>query len=214
LPTKTQSIESCAGKELSVNADDSGVVQPALFAQPESQTPFADDAAIGNQSGSSSAADSASDPCAALTPISMRQVDISIAAPDGQFPTDHATSCWTQVQHSAGPCATRDWASSCYHWDATCLCHRPLYFEQINLERYGYGCCESLQPLASAAHFFGTVPALPYCMAVDCPGECIYTLGHYRPGGCPPWRYHCPPFDPLAVFSAGGVWTGMVFLIP
>ena len=68
------------------------------------------------------------------------------------------------------------------------FCHRPLYFEEINLERYGYGCGWCLQPGASAAHFFGTVPALPYLMTVDCPHECIYTLGHYRPGSCPPWR--------------------------
>jgi hypothetical protein len=124
----------------------------------------------------------------------MRQIDISIAAPAGQFPTDHAISCWTRVNQVAGPCgAWRDWAGTCYFWDATCLCYRPLYFEEINLERYGYGCCQPLQPFASAAHFFGTIPALPYCMAVDCPCKCIYTLGHYRPGSCPPWRYHCPP---------------------
>jgi hypothetical protein len=71
-----------------------------------------------------------------------------------------------------------------------------------------------MQPAASAAHFFGTIPLLPYCMAVDCPGECIYALGHYRPGNCNPKRYIWPPCSPRAILAEGGVWTGLVFLIP
>jgi hypothetical protein len=94
------------------------------------------------------------------------------------------------------------------------MAHRPLYFEEINLERYGYGCHDCLQPFASAAHFFATVPALPYCIGANCPGECQYTLGHYRPGSCPPWRCHRPPVSALGALAEGGVWTGMVFLIP
>jgi hypothetical protein len=108
----------------------------------------------------------------------------------------------------------RCWPASTYQWDATCLCYKPLYFEEINLERYGYGCCACLQPAASAAHFFGTVPALPYLIAADSPCECKYTLGHYRPGSCPPLRYHWPPCDPLAAAAEGGVLTGLIFLIP
>jgi hypothetical protein len=51
-------------------------------------------------------------------------------------------------------------------------------------------------------------------MAVDCPNECIYTLGQYRPGSCVPKRYIWPPVSPRAALAEGGVWTGMVFLIP
>jgi hypothetical protein len=145
----------------------------------------------------------------------MSALGIYIGLPTGQLPTDYAAACWESINQSGGPTvADRCWPGFVYQWDATSLCHRPLYFEEINLERHGYGCCACLQPLASAAHFFGTVPALPYCMAVDCPCECVYTLGHYRPGSCPPWRCHWPPCDPLAAAAEGGVLTGMIFLIP
>jgi hypothetical protein len=159
--------------------------------------------------------DLAKNPCAGMDEKPLGQLGIGIALTEGKLPDDFASACWNQLNTAAGPAAAwRLWPSFVYNWNATCLCHRPLYFEQINLERHGYGCCEPLQPLASAAHFFATIPALPYCMAVECPCECVYTLGHYRPGSCPPWRHHWPPCSPLAAAAEGGVWTGMVFLIP
>ncbi len=155
------------------------------------------------------------DPCAAGVEKPLSALGIYIGLPSGDLPVDHAAACWDSVNQTGGPLTgARCWPGYVYHWDATSLCYRPLYFEEINLERYGYGCCACLQPLASAAHFFGTVPALPYCMAAECPCECVYTLGHYRPGSCPPWRRHCPPCDPLAAAAEGGVMTGMIFLIP
>jgi hypothetical protein len=51
-------------------------------------------------------------------------------------------------------------------------------------------------------------------MAAECPGECVYTLGHYRAGSSPPWRWHWPPYDRLAALSAAGVYTGLIFAIP
>jgi hypothetical protein len=155
----------------------------------------------------------AKDPCAAAAFKPLTDLGISIAQPDGQTPTDFATPCWDQI--NAGPDgACRCWPVTCYQWDATCLCYRPLYFEEINAERHGYVCDCCLQPAVSAAHFFATVPLMPYYMAADCPGECAYTLGHYRPGSCPPWRHHCPPCDPVAAAGAGGIYTGLIFAIP
>ena len=107
-----------------------------------------------------------------------------------------------------------------FNWDATCLCYQPLYFEEINAERYGYVCgghccCSCIaQPAASAAHFFATIPALPYCLAAECPTECVYTLGHYRPGNCVPWRWNWPPCDLHAAAITAGVYTGFVFALP
>jgi hypothetical protein len=156
------------------------------------------------------------DPCAAIAGRPFHEFGINTTIPTGELPVDVAASCWANVNSSAGPFpGHRAWASSMFAWDATCLCYRPLYFEEANLERYGYGCCETMQPLASAAHFFGTIPLLPYCMAVDCPYECNYSLGHYRPGSCGvPKRYMWPPVSPRAILAEGGVWAGMVFLIP
>lgn len=107
------------------------------------------------------------------------------------------------------------WEESNYQWSATRLCHGPLYFEEINLERYGYQCNPLVQPLVSGAHFFLTVPTLPYQMTVHPPRECIYTLGHYRPGSRVPWRRQCPfPWDPRAAAVEAGVAVGLVFIIP
>jgi hypothetical protein len=144
----------------------------------------------------------------------MYELDIGIELDDGPLPADHAAACWESINANGPPTTTRCWAEFCYLWDASCFFHRPLYFEEINLERYGYGCGDCLQPGVSAAHFFGSVTALPYLMTVDCPHECEYTLGHYRPGSCPPWRHHWPPCDGLATAAEAGVLTGLIFLIP
>jgi hypothetical protein len=172
-------------------------------------------------STSADATKTSNDPCAATNFKPLRQLGISIAQPVGQMPTDFATACWEQI--NSGPNgACRCWPVTCYHWDATCLCYQPLYFEQVNAERFGYGCglgrfryCTNcVQSAVSAAHFFGTVPALPYCLSARCPCDCVYTLGHYRAGDCVPWRCNGPSCDPFAAASAGGIYTGLIFAIP
>lgn len=161
------------------------------------------------------------DPCAAARFKPLNQLGISIAQPSGDSPTDFATPCWNQI--NSGPNgACRCWPVMCYQWDATCLCYHPLYFEEVNAERYGYVCggkccpCREClwQPACSAAHFFGTIPALPYCMLADCPTECVYTLGYYRPGDCVPWCRNYPSCDPVAAVGTAGVYTGLIFAIP
>jgi hypothetical protein len=152
----------------------------------------------------------------------MSELGVGIAQPQGQSPTDFATPCWNEI--NAGPNAIcRPWSVLCYQWSPTCLCYRPLYFEDINAERYGYicnDCCccigpqDCVQSAASAAHFFATVPALPYCIAAKPPHECVYTLGYYRPGSRVPWRCNYPPWDPWAALTTAGVYTGLAFAIP
>ena len=103
----------------------------------------------------------------------------------------------------------RCWDQTTYMWKASALCHKPLYFEDEQLERYGHSFSPCFQPFISGAHFFCHVPVLPYCMGVEPPCECVYSLGHYRPGNCAP--YMCNPI-PLsargALFQAGAV-TGV-----
>jgi hypothetical protein len=65
------------------------------------------------------------------------------------------------------------------------MVHRPLYFEDANLERYGNG-IGRWQPIASGAHFFTSVLAMPYKIGVTSPTECDYSMGHFRPGNCVP----------------------------
>ncbi len=81
----------------------------------------------------------------------------------------------------------RDWRLCTFTWKASSLCHKPLYFEDVQLERYGHSAGPFLQPLSTTAHFFANVLLLPYNMGVYPPTECRYPLGHYRPGSCAPW---------------------------
>lgn len=108
----------------------------------------------------------------------------------------------------------RHWSCMNFTWTASGLCHKPLYFEQVNLERYGHSVGPIGQPVLSAAHFFLTVPVLPYKMGVHPPNECIYALGYYRPGDCAP--YFIPPI-PIsargALFQAGAI-VGVVAALP
>jgi hypothetical protein len=110
---------------------------------------------------------------------------------------------------------TRDeWFTSLYEWEASWLCHRPLYFEEVNLERYGYSRCPILQPVVSGARFFATVPILPYKMVAEPPGDGSYALGHYRPGSIAPYQFHWIPLRPKAGIAEAGVITGLIFAIP
>lgn len=107
----------------------------------------------------------------------------------------------------------RMWQPITFTWKASALCHKPLYFEEPALERYGHTVGLGLQPVVSAAHFFLTVPILPYEMGLYPPGECIYTLGYYRPGSCAPYM-----LDPLpisiraALFEAAAITTGVIVI--
>ena len=81
----------------------------------------------------------------------------------------------------------RAWDQVTFTWKASALCHKPLYFEEVGLERYGHTMGPLLEPVHSGAHFFLNVAFLPYKMGINPPHECQYALGYYRPGNCAPW---------------------------
>jgi hypothetical protein len=99
-------------------------------------------------------------------------------------------------------------------WKASGLCHKPLYFEQVQLERYGHSWGPYVQPIMSGAHFFATFPVLPYKMGIQTPNECVYTLGHYRPGNCAPYMIEAVPFTWRAALFEAGAWVGGAAAIP
>jgi len=143
----------------------------------------------------------------------LSEVSIDIRPSEGDRPPDCSLEYFPgQLEH--GDHLARDWGQTLFTWQASALCHKPLYFEEMALERYGHTCCECFQPLVSAAHFFGTVPLLPYKMTLEPPCECVYALGYYRPGSCAPRI--CYPFpircDAAAVES--GAVLGLILLVP
>ena len=112
------------------------------------------------------------------------------------------------------PFAPRQWAETIYTWKASGLCHKPLYFEDVQLERYGHSHGPYTQPLISGAHFFATLPILPYKMGLKTPDECVYALGHYRPGSCAPYFVGGYPFTWRAALFEVGAVAGAVAIIP
>jgi hypothetical protein len=73
-------------------------------------------------------------------------------------------------------------------WDAPAVFFKPLYFEDINLERYGIHFGWAQGPVSWYC-FFQNCLFLPYKLAVQPPCECIYTMGYERPNNCIP--LHC-----------------------
>jgi hypothetical protein len=108
----------------------------------------------------------------------------------------------------------RRFATTTFTWKAAGYCHKPLYFEQWNFERYGHSYGWAADPFISAAHFFGTLPILPYKMGVELPWECVYPVGYYRPGNCAPWTVPAFPISGRGLAVEAATVTGLVFLLP
>jgi len=79
-----------------------------------------------------------------------------------------------------------EWSPQGYGWHSPAFCHRTLYFEQPNYERYGTRNPYYLAPTLSAAHFFGTAAILPVKALYHAPWCKSCTLGNKRPGDCSP----------------------------
>ncbi len=101
-----------------------------------------------------------------------------------------------------------------FTWKASNLCYKPLYFEDVQLERYGNSFCPLLQPAISRARFWLTIPILPYLMGVNPPNECVYDLGYYRPGNCAPYMLNPIPISLRGALMEAGVIVGGCYLYP
>ncbi|MEX0978878.1 MAG: hypothetical protein WDZ48_08510 [Pirellulales bacterium] len=129
-------------------------------------------------------------------------VGIVIEGTEGEdFPCD----CKLGRDFEAPKYVRRNFAPTLFTWKASGTCHKPLYFEDVQLERYGHSWNPVVQPFVSAAHFFVSVPLLPYKMGLNPPNECMYTLGYYRPGNCAPYMFEPIPLSLRgALFEAAG----------
>ena len=114
------------------------------------------------------------------------EVTARTAPPPGELPADLAAAPFArQGELHPQPAENRDWLVYAYFWEASAVCHGPLYFEEPNLERYGYT-HGILQPAISGAHFFGTALLLPAKLVFEPPHHCQYDLGYGQPGDCNP----------------------------
>ncbi|HEY2894093.1 MAG TPA: hypothetical protein VGJ16_07765 [Pirellulales bacterium] len=140
--------------------------------------------------------------------ITQIVVGLEIEGVEGEdFPCD----CRLGINVDAPDFPGRHFSRTNFAWKATGVCHKPLYFEDVQLERYGHSWNPVVQPFMSAAHFFVSVPLLPYNMGLNPPGECMYTLGYYRPGSCAPYLLEPIPLSlRAAIFEGLGV-AGFAF---
>jgi hypothetical protein len=122
-----------------------------------------------------------------------------------------------QLEHGGdvvhGPGMIRPWEQSVSTWGSPAFCHRPLYFEDENLERHGrsFGLA---QPAVSAAHFAGRGLVWPYLAGAFPPHECIYSLGRERPGSCAAYRLYRPPVSARGAAYQAAAVTGLSFVVP
>jgi hypothetical protein len=152
-----------------------------------------------------------------LAPISALGAGIAPPAePDGndELPPDEAAkefANWPTISYRAGAYnGVQAWTLP---RPSATFCHRPLYFEELNLERYGRS-AGVLQPVVSAARFFATIPTLPYQSVARHPDVCYYPCHPYPAGRPAPWVRELPPLDGPAGLAQAGVIVGLIFLIP
>ena len=103
----------------------------------------------------------------------------------------------------------RSFAPITYTWTASALCHKPLYFEDVQLERYGHMAGPWLQPFASAANFFSDVPDFAL---QDGPGIAERVHLHARllsAGQLWPYLFDPLPISVRGLFFESGAGVGL-----
>ena len=121
---------------------------------------------------------------------------------------------FTEPLPESGMDRGEDWHWSWCYWSAANTFSNPRYFEDRLLERHGQECVACLQPLASGARFFGTVPMLPYLWTISNPCDCEYSLGHYPAGQCVPIMMQRPPYENRAAVVEAGAAAALVIGFP
>ncbi len=148
-----------------------------------------------------------------LKPVTA--LSINITAEGDRFPPNCAAELLAEdplgVISANEP---RPWMGQTFHLKASNLYSNPLYFEDIPLERYGQTRCEVIQPFISAGKFYVDVFLWPYRIGMEHPGECVYALGHYRPGSCAPYVRNTLPLNAKGGVMQSAVIVGLILLVP
>lgn len=152
-------------------------------------------------------------PYYAYSPTGKQPGEYLCRLPSEAPETDRARCPEIQPLPAAGS-TDRHFAMFDYCWVPSNLRHKPLYFEDVALERYGQKYPHGLQPFVSIAKFGVQGIGLPYQLAMDPIWRDIYPLGYYRPGDNAPELIYQVPFNLQAAAAAGGTYTGLIFLFP
>jgi hypothetical protein len=131
----------------------------------------------------------------------LSDADLDAVADYWQIPV----TCGVGIRGSVDRC----WAPQTFTWTAPSLCHKTLYFENVQLERYGHSHGPFTQPIRSVGHFFVSLISIPYQTAIHPVNECNYALGFYRPGDCAPWLKDPVPISLRGALRQAGVVVGL-----
>ncbi|MCY2987773.1 MAG: hypothetical protein NTY19_07910 [Planctomycetota bacterium] len=129
-------------------------------------------------------------------------------------PEDHAQAYFAKQGATAAELQPYSyWMEKIGYGPALNFCYNPLYFEEVNLERYGNS-LPIVQPAVSAARFFGTMAILPYRLTAYRPHRCLYHDHHFRPGAAAPCEHAVPWLRVDASLMEAYAIAGLIFLIP
>ena len=142
---------------------------------------------------------------------SLAEISLNIGLTEGEQPEDCSANLF---QSQMGNAPARLPINMTMFWAASELWHQPLYFEDPVLERYGRTYHPLIQPAISFAHFFGTLPIIPYKIGLDRMNDRVYTLGYFRPGSHVPNIGSKLPFEKDALVLQGGTLTTAILLLP
>jgi len=148
----------------------------------------------------------------------MFELDINVGVQLEREPPPNCAEQQTRYTYDAaeniGAGIRKPWIGNSFAWTAPGFSHGKLFFEQPNLERYGhYHVGDCVQSVLSTAHFFGSIPAMPYMAGIAHNDPCDYTLGHYRPGNCNPHRNERLPLSLRGLIIQSANSVGLIFAL-
>jgi hypothetical protein len=109
-----------------------------------------------------------------LKPISSIVPSLRLA--NGKSPADQS---WQLTSRNSAPIGNSD---KLFAWAAPNISYKPLYFEDVALERYGQTKGLFRQPFVSGIHYLKSAAMLPYFSLYDPVNSCDGPLGYCRPG--------------------------------
>ncbi|MBL8824449.1 MAG: hypothetical protein JNJ77_17815 [Planctomycetia bacterium] len=136
----------------------------------------------------------------------LKQLRKAMNRTDLDYPDEDAIRIMTKLE-------TRKFEEMKAMVQASYVVYQPLYFQQINVERYGWE-CGVFQPVISTAQFYGDVLLFPYKFASNPPWHCEANAGYALPGDPEPLRFLTTPFSWRGVAAQAGVAVGAAGIFP
>jgi hypothetical protein len=119
------------------------------------------------------------DPLAHWPGKSIHELGIDIRNFDKVLPPDRSVNLIARYYHEWSEYAPQQ---KLFAWEPANIFYRPLYFEDVQLERYGQNICDGVHTSTPATHFFKSLVLFPFRLCVDPPCNCETPLGYCRPG--------------------------------